>query len=47
MVENGEHWVDPLDERNSEQEPEQESDTDLWADHAAYGPDVDDIYCMW
>ena len=37
----------PLDLQNSEREYEQEPDTDLWEDHAAYGPDVDDIYGMW
>ena len=40
------YWVDPLDQQNSEQESEQESDADLWKAHAAYGPDVDDIYGM-
>ena len=39
--------VGPLDQRNSERESEQEFDTDPWEDHAAYGPDFDDIYGMW
>ena len=42
----GIHWVDSLDQRNSERESGQESDTDLWEDHASYSPDVDDVYSM-